>query len=669
MKYKFWLLFLILVAAPGWAASNLSGRKVGTLQLLNNVDSRHMKISQGGRYLAIPLITGRYSSTCVVFERPTHKSWRVPGDFRVDPLAFSPDGNALWVFVGGSDTKTPLPGIDPKLNGELLALYDLKSRRFRFAVNSNFKQPSDSTLSSNGKSLIVLSGDGVVHSFDTSNGRQQWQYKAHGSLPYPTLLTLSADGSRFVRLVDGADGKQHCEIVATRDARVLSTLTLPFKSHLSKSSYVARLAPRGTMFSVFSPDEESWSFLDARTGHVKWKMKLPYDWQWSPDARYIAARGLESRSLELRDAQSGRVVAHAPGEHDSSSMIFSPDSSLIYVLTGNDTGFHPNIAVWQWRLFPTPAQHQADALALRKTRADEERFALSSPNINQSLILAVRAGNLQRVAFLLDHGASIKTRHDSGSSLLEVAIASVPSPLPDINGVRTPQGNRVELVKLLLARGASIGNEGAALLSSAADRGDDKTIELLLNHGVSPNADHTALQKAITMGNMSSVHLLLDKGADPSAPDGYGITPLSALSDATANINSAQDEVTIMRLLLDRGAEINALASRGDFKATPLERAVINAKVLLVTLLLERGADPNIVDSLGDTSLIALVKADKKNNEEFYFNSKRSDAHLQIARALLAHGANLDATDKAGQRARDLAVSPALKALLEAAHP
>jgi ankyrin repeat protein len=89
--------------------------------------------------------------------------------------------------------------------------------------------------------------------------------------------------------------------------------------------------------------------------------------------------------------------------------------------------------------------------------------------------------------------------------------------------------------------------------------------------------------------------MLLDRGADPRArseDSGGGFVPRDiVLCNAVET-----GKVEIVRLLLDRGAEVNA---RGGMGVTPLMMASQYNHPKVVRLLLERGADATVKDDRG----------------------------------------------------------------------
>jgi ankyrin repeat protein len=76
---------------------------------------------------------------------------------------------------------------------------------------------------------------------------------------------------------------------------------------------------------------------------------------------------------------------------------------------------------------------------------------------------------------------------------------------------------------------------GQTALHLAADRGSNKVVLKLLEHGADPNTvDNdgiSVLQAAVIAGNVETARLLLEKGADPNQADHDGDTPKTCAED------------------------------------------------------------------------------------------------------------------------------------------
>lgn len=169
-------------------------------------------------------------------------------------------------------------------------------------------------------------------------------------------------------------------------------------------------------------------------------------------------------------------------------------------------------------------------------------------NINGQLVLAARAGLVQRVIALLADGAQINSRDRNGDSPLNMAAArgnvelvdvllraSADVQLANIAGV-TPlmaaaYACQPEIVHRLLAAGARTDpvdrvKKNAAVY--AAGQGCNACLEALLRTGTPVNGrlDHqlTLLMWSAGYGHEATARLLLEHGADRSLRDDRGKT-------------------------------------------------------------------------------------------------------------------------------------------------
>jgi ankyrin repeat protein len=230
------------------------------------------------------------------------------------------------------------------------------------------------------------------------------------------------------------------------------------------------------------------------------------------------------------------------------------------------------------------------------------------PNYQQldgTLLTAVRDGDHQTTRALLDEGAAVDARNESGDTALMVAALhsdlemmqlllkrgadvnarGVYDVTPILRAVHDP-----DKVKLLLESGARI--DERALVIAAMVPGSRKTLELLHARGGSTQAavgGYTALMAAAYSGDLEAATWLVEHGADVRARSEAGCT---ALNGAAVSGNGG-----IVRLLLDRGADPNVRYQEpdtiGDFQ-TPALNAAWHGRPDCLGLLLEHGADVNV---------------------------------------------------------------------------
>lgn len=208
-------------------------------------------------------------------------------------------------------------------------------------------------------------------------------------------------------------------------------------------------------------------------------------------------------------------------------------------------------------------------------------------------------GELNKVRALLKGGARVDAKSTAGHTALMIACRG---------------HGAAAVVKELLAHGADLhatNPMGANALTAAAETGDAEVVRLLLTHGANANSAvrtpySTALESALMIaahyGHEACVRLLLEHGADPRFTSDYG----SALHFAAMT-----NRVAIARLLLDREVDVNLagrriVSFRKDFGLTPLMYAAMTERndPTLVQLLIDRGAKLDARTSGGETALM-----------------------------------------------------------------
>ena len=145
------------------------------------------------------------------------------------------------------------------------------------------------------------------------------------------------------------------------------------------------------------------------------------------------------------------------------------------------------------------------------------------------------------------------------------------------------------------------------------------------------NAGHgdpqTPLGREASAGWAAAMKILLDNGADPNALSSQGYLPICNAAEAGHN--------EAVKLLLERGANVNGRGAGRFSGATALHEAAGQGYLTVMRTLLAHGADVNATNSEGETPLHLVADASNTNIADF----------------LLKNGARIDAETKSGQTA------------------
>ena len=247
---------------------------------------------------------------------------------------------------------------------------------------------------------------------------------------------------------------------------------------------------------------------------------------------------------------------------------------------------------------------------------------------------AAHEGDAATVGRLLEAGGDVDVATRHGVTPLALAAAR----------------GHVSAVETLLNAGADPNRaspHGETPLMVAARTGVVDSVTALLRHGGEGGVDareewrgQTALMWAAAEGHATVVVPLASAGADVDARSDAGFTPLAFAVRAGHGDTVAA--------LVEAGADVDLSLPDGT---SPLHLAVINAHYDVALQLLEHGADPAAAEP-GWTPLHQLVWTRRPNR---HYNNPAAFptgtvTDLELARALVARGADVDARQTAEPR-------------------
>jgi ankyrin repeat protein len=180
---------------------------------------------------------------------------------------------------------------------------------------------------------------------------------------------------------------------------------------------------------------------------------------------------------------------------------------------------------------------------------------------------------------------------------------------------------------------------------SALESGDPHAIRSAVARGMNP---YQVLRHALSTGKPSMMRLAVEVGVDPSEPDSTDSERrppiLQVAQNSAMKFIPADSAAEMVRVLLAGGARAEMKARRhmyGDANLVTI--AATYGDPQIVRILLEHGANPRARGTEGKTALMFV--ANERNMP--------ADVQLEIARSLIAHGADVAAKDDLGRTAAD----------------
>jgi uncharacterized protein len=260
---------------------------------------------------------------------------------------------------------------------------------------------------------------------------------------------------------------------------------------------------------------------------------------------------------------------------------------------------------------------------------------LTAVEVSLTLFAAVDRNCVELATELLDQGASVDARDRLGARPLSHAA----------------QAGHIEVVDLLLRRGAPINARnlaGSTALFAAAERGQTAVVQRLIDRGadlsLNGRSGISPVAAAAFAGRASLVQLLIAHGADARTPDDTGKTPIIYAA--------ASGQLEIVKLLLAQNIDVNARYAHDltllMWSCGPDDGVAEPQALEVVSYLVDAGAHIDDRDARGRTALMISAEGNRP----------------EVAKLLLAHGADPALQDKAGKRAADLTVQSSLREAL-----
>ncbi len=290
-------------------------------------------------------------------------------------------------------------------------------------------------------------------------------------------------------------------------------------------------------------------------------------------------------------------------------------------------------------------------VAAQKGHTDIVRMLLATPGINidatnnihgsTALMFAAQNGHTETVQALIDKGADVNAVSKYGDTVLLIAVVY------GYIAFGAARKGYTEIAKALLAAGAnvnSVAEDGTTALMLAVKYGHPEMVQILLaTPGINVNAadseGYTALIKALGRGDadIGTVKALLKAGA--KIPENISKYPTSMQAILEQERQARKDkklvDSDVENLKQEGGAGAGGTEKNQKMLNDQLIEATENDNTEIIKVLLEEGADVNAVSKYGDTALMEAARR----------------GHTGIVKALIDEGADVNAANNYGDTA------------------
>ena len=285
------------------------------------------------------------------------------------------------------------------------------------------------------------------------------------------------------------------------------------------------------------------------------------------------------------------------------------------------------------------SERNADAINVLLNAGADTNIALDESGRTCLMQAVYKDCSKEVLKAIIDHGADVNAADKQNRTALWIGCYK----------------SNIDAINVLLKAGADTNialddSSGICLMYAANKECSKEVLQVIIEHGADVNATNkhnvTALWRACNKSNTDAINVLLNAGADTNIALDNGGT---CLMQAVYKYCSKE----VLQAIIDHGSDVN---TTDKWNITALWEACDKSNTDAINVLLNAGADTNI--ALNESGRTCLMQAVNK------------DCSKEVLKAIIDHGADVNATDKTNVtalwRACEMSNTDAITILLKA---